>query len=42
MEGMVLLFVAEHSFTFPSAINIVELWMEMMHDPKGVNKLQVA
>ena len=42
MEWMVLLFVAEYSFPFSSAINIIELCQEMMRDPKGVNKLQVA
>ena len=42
MEGMVLLFVAKYSFPFSSAQNIVELCKEIIHDPKTVNKLQVA
>ena len=39
---MVLSFVAEYSFPFSSAKNMVELCKEMMRDPKTVNKLQVA
>ena len=42
MEGMVLSFIAEHSFSFSSAKNIVELAKEMMYDPKAPNKLKVA
>ena len=42
IERMVLSFVAEYSFPFSSAKNTVELCKEMMHDPKAVNKLQVA
>ena len=42
IERMVLSFVAEYSFPFSSAKNMVELCKEMMRDSKTVNKLQVA